>query len=233
MGAPRPAAMPGHGVAACSHGQFLDFIAGERLAALFTLRPTAGCGATRCSGSRGRRSTSRRASLMCGRPAAATDRRVRPEFGPSRCPSVVVQALKAWRKLQAADRLAWGRTGRTPVCVFTSEDGTAVPGQWVSVRFETLAFRAGLPPVRFHDLRHGAASLCKAAGLTPNSSQRYSGTPGHPSPMTCTYSVPRGGEGGSRGRRGDRPPRGTSVKLTFTGAIHRSGCLVPCGDQRS
>ena len=35
----------------------------------------------------------------------------------------------------------------------------------MSVRFETLAYRAGLPPVRFHDLRHGAASLCKAAGL--------------------------------------------------------------------
>ena len=35
----------------------------------------------------------------------------------------------------------------------------------MSVRFEILAYRAGLPPVRFHDLRHGAASLCKAAGL--------------------------------------------------------------------
>ena len=33
------------------------------------------------------------------------------------------------------------------------------------MRFETLAYRSGLPPVRFHDLRHGAASLCKAAGL--------------------------------------------------------------------
>ena len=49
--------------------------------------------------------------------------------------------------------------------MFTREDGTPVPGQWVSVRFETLAYRAGLPPVRFHDLRHGAASLAKAAGL--------------------------------------------------------------------
>ena len=49
--------------------------------------------------------------------------------------------------------------------MFTWEDGTPVPGQWVSVRFETLAYRADLPPVRFHDLRHGAASLCKAAGV--------------------------------------------------------------------
>ena len=56
---------------------------------------------------------------------------------------------------------AWTDTGR----VFTREDGTAVPGQWASVRFETLAYRAGLPPVRFHDLRHGAASVLKAAGL--------------------------------------------------------------------
>jgi integrase len=32
-------------------------------------------------------------------------------------------------------------------------------------KFETLAFRAGLAPVRFHDLRHGAASQCKAAGV--------------------------------------------------------------------
>lgn len=35
----------------------------------------------------------------------------------------------------------------------------------MSVRFEILAYRAALPPIRFHDLRHGAASLCKAAGL--------------------------------------------------------------------
>jgi|SRR5208283_600074 len=34
----------------------------------------------------------------------------------------------------------------------------------VSTRFEALAFRAGLPPIRFHDLRHGAASLAKASG---------------------------------------------------------------------
>ena len=61
--------------------------------------------------------------------------------------------------------LSWGEAWADTGLVFTREDGTAVPGQWVSVRFETLAFRAGLPPVRFHDLRHGAASQYKAAGL--------------------------------------------------------------------
>jgi integrase len=77
----------------------------------------------------------------------------------------VLEALRAWRKLQAADQLVWGRDWADNDLVFTREDGTAVPGPWVSTRFETLAYRAGLPPVRFHDLRHGAASLAKAAGL--------------------------------------------------------------------
>ena len=62
---------------------------------------------------------------------------------------------------RAVSPRAWPDTG----LVFTREDGAPVPGQWVSTRFEMLAYRAGLPPVRLHDLRHGAASLAKAAGL--------------------------------------------------------------------
>lgn len=81
-------------------------------------------------------------------------------------PDAGTAVLKAWRKIQAADRLAWGPDWPdTKGLVFTREDGTSVPPQWTSVRFETLAYRAGLPPVRFHDLRHGTASLMKAAKL--------------------------------------------------------------------
>jgi integrase len=80
-------------------------------------------------------------------------------------PGRVTAALRAWRKAQLQERLAWGEAWTDTGLVFTREDGMPVPGQWVSVRFETLAFRAGLPPVRFHDLRHGAASLYKAAGV--------------------------------------------------------------------
>jgi integrase len=48
--------------------------------------------------------------------------------------------------------------------VFTREDGTPVRPGWVSERFGTLAARAGLPPVTFHGLRHGAATMLLAAG---------------------------------------------------------------------
>jgi integrase len=40
------------------------------------------------------------------------------------------------------------------------------PG-WISVRFGTLADRAGLPLIRFHDLCHGAALMLLAAGFEP------------------------------------------------------------------
>jgi hypothetical protein len=35
----------------------------------------------------------------------------------------------------------------------------------VTDEFERLAFEAGLPPIRLHDLRHGAATLHLAAGV--------------------------------------------------------------------
>jgi len=43
--------------------------------------------------------------------------------------------------------------------VFTREDGTPLRPEWISERFTALAARAGLPPVRFHDLRQGSASM--------------------------------------------------------------------------
>ncbi|MEV0168074.1 tyrosine-type recombinase/integrase [Nonomuraea fuscirosea] len=39
---------------------------------------------------------------------------------------------------------------------------------WVGEHFERLTFAAGLPPIRSHDLRHGAATLSLAAGTDTN-----------------------------------------------------------------
>lgn len=80
-------------------------------------------------------------------------------------PVLVAAALGAWRERQEFDRLVWGPDWPDSDLVFTREDGSAVPAQWTSTRFEILAFRSGAPPVRFHDLRHGTASMLKAAGV--------------------------------------------------------------------
>jgi len=71
--------------------------------------------------------------------------------------------LAKWRKTQLAERMAWGPAWTDSGRVFTREDGTPLRPEWTSERFVTLAARLGLPPVRFHDLRHGAATMLVAA----------------------------------------------------------------------
>ena len=146
-------------------GRFLDAISGERLAALFIL--TAYCGLRRDEViGLGWGDVDLDAQTLVvhgtgGGDGPKSDRGTRAVP----MPEAAAAALRAWRKAQLAERLAWGEAWTGTGRVFTREDGTPVPGQWISVRFETLAYRAGLPPVRFHDLRHGAASQYKAAGL--------------------------------------------------------------------
>ncbi len=146
-------------------GRFLDSIAGERLFALFCL--VAYCGLRRDEAvGLAWADVDLEQGLAYVRETGSGDG-PKSDAGTRPVPlaSPVASALRAWRKVQAADRLAWGPDWTDNGRVFTREDGTPILAQWVSVRFETLAYRAGLPPLRFHDLRHGAASLCKAAGL--------------------------------------------------------------------
>jgi integrase len=77
------------------------------------------------------------------------------------------ETLKVWRKTQLAERLAWGAEWTDSGRVFTREDGTPLRPAWISVRFDTLATRAGLPPITLHGLRHGAATMLLAAGQPP------------------------------------------------------------------
>jgi integrase len=49
--------------------------------------------------------------------------------------------------------------------VFTYEDGRPLRPGHISEHFGVLVRKAGLPPVRFHDLRHGSATLSLAAGV--------------------------------------------------------------------
>ncbi|MBA2307999.1 MAG: site-specific integrase [Pseudonocardiales bacterium] len=77
-----------------------------------------------------------------------------------------VAALKAHRKQQLADRMAWGEAWVESGKVFCREDGSPLHPNAVSDMFiDDLTVAAGLPPIRLHDLRHGAASLMLAAGV--------------------------------------------------------------------
>jgi integrase len=85
---------------------------------------------------------------------------------PARPPSTA-EVLKAWRTAQRKERMAWGPGWQDSGRVFTREDGSPLRAEWVSEHFGTLARRAGLPPIRFHDLRHAASTAELAAGIAP------------------------------------------------------------------
>lgn len=76
-----------------------------------------------------------------------------------------VAALKAWRKRQLEERLAWGEAWSDTGLVFSRQDGTAVHPQTAAWHLKRLAKKAGVPGIRLHDLRHTHATLGLAAGV--------------------------------------------------------------------
>jgi len=79
--------------------------------------------------------------------------------------AATVAVLRAHRKRQREDRLAWGSAWVESGRVFTREDGSELHPASVTDLFNDLVEEAELPPIRLHDLRHGAATLAKAAGI--------------------------------------------------------------------
>jgi integrase len=79
----------------------------------------------------------------------------------------VLDALRAHRARQAAERLAFGAGFRDSGLVITAEDGRPLHPETLSGLFVRLARRAALPPIRLHDLRHSVASILLAAGTHP------------------------------------------------------------------
>ena len=78
-----------------------------------------------------------------------------------------VATLKAWRKHQMAERLAWGPAWTDSGQVFTLEDGRPLHPREVTRAFSRLVLAAGVPIIRLHDLRHTHATLALAAGVHP------------------------------------------------------------------
>jgi integrase len=82
-------------------------------------------------------------------------------------PAVAMAAFRTQRTRQRDQRLLAGDQWQDWGLVFTSSKGTPLDGPNVNKRLQKLLEQAGLPRQRFHDLRHGCASLLLAAGVPP------------------------------------------------------------------
>lgn len=75
-----------------------------------------------------------------------------------------VKVLREHRRRQRIEYEQRGAVWRADGYVFTTEGGLPLHPQYVTRRFAVLRAGTDLPPVRLHDLRHGAACLAHAAG---------------------------------------------------------------------
>jgi integrase len=154
-------------------GRFLDSTGGDRLGALYELIAMTGlrrgeaCGLRWIDVDLDRRVLYVRQQIvqlghatMIGRPKTASgeDRRVDLD-------ETTVGALLAHKLAQDTERALWGPAYQDSGLVFTREDGSHLHPEYVTRHFRLLCKRAGLRPIRLHDLRHGQASLMLAAGV--------------------------------------------------------------------
>jgi integrase len=90
-------------------------------------------------------------------------------------PDFVVEALKSHQKrqLESKERLAekWTDSGY----VFTNKYGRFLQESHLYNSYKALLKRAGLPDIRFHDLRHSAATIMLSMGVNPKVIQEVLG----------------------------------------------------------
>ena len=78
-----------------------------------------------------------------------------------------VACLRAHRRHQLEERLAWGPAYVESGYVFTVENGAPIHPERIGVLFHRILRGLDLPRIRLHDLRHTSASLMLAAGVHP------------------------------------------------------------------
>lgn len=74
------------------------------------------------------------------------------------------QAMKDYLTQRGVEKADWGEAWIESQRFFTREGGEWLHPGLLSEEFERLVQRSQLPPVRLHDLRHGAATIALAAG---------------------------------------------------------------------
>jgi integrase len=154
--------------------RFLDAAQGERLEALLVLAVTTGMRQGELRALRwkdvdldrrvlavtGSVTGTARAAMTIGTPKSGKTRSV--ALG-----AVTVTALREHRRRQVEEQLLIGSERKDQGLVFCTEFGEFLPTNTMVLLLHRVLARAGLPRIRFHDLRHTAATLMLANGVHP------------------------------------------------------------------
>lgn len=150
-------------------GAFLDFVAADRLYAMWHviafrgLRRGEACGQPWSETNLDRHSLTVTGQLVQdGWDVEASKPKTDSGFRVVALDDDTVNVLERHRKQQEADREEWGPPWVETGLLFTQEDGSWLHPGKVTDLFERLVAASGLPPIRLHDLRHGAATLMLA-----------------------------------------------------------------------
>jgi integrase len=152
--------------------RFLDAAKGNRLAALYVLAISCGLRQGELLGLGWSSIDLVEGTLQVRRSLAWVDggfQFLEPKTAKSRrtvvLPAIALSALKKHKAAQAAERLVLGEAWADAELVFTTRIGAPLGRSVLNHHgFKPLLTKAGLPDMRFHDLRHTAASLLLAAG---------------------------------------------------------------------
>jgi integrase len=158
---PKPAGRPPSVWSAEQLGRFLAGVAGDRLAALYRLAAASGMRLGEGCALRWPDVDLAGGYLTVAKAKTAAGRR-RVELDPA-----TVAALREHRKGQAAEQLAFGAGYADHGLVFTRPGGAPLNPDAVLLAFKRRAARLGLPVIRFHDLRHGWATMALEGGEHP------------------------------------------------------------------
>ncbi len=103
-----------------------------------------------------------------GAPATLTEPKTPRSRRSVKLTAMAVEALKEHRQRQDEERQVAGDAWKDRGLVFPTQVGTPVNYANLNHRsFKPLLKRAGLPNIRFHDLRHTCATLLLSKGVHP------------------------------------------------------------------
>ncbi len=150
---------------------FLETVSGDRLEALYVVAISAGLRQGEILGLKWEDLDLDAGTLQVRRTLSETrDGRVfePPKSGKGRSVRLTqraISALRAHRKAQLEEKLQLGSLWTENGLVFASEAGTPIGGRNLIRHFKIRLGRAGLPDIRFHDLRHTCATLLLRQGV--------------------------------------------------------------------